>query len=114
MDDDKQLYNLCLKGDIHKVRMVLARGVDTNKKVGTDGWTALHAGAWKGHQEVVELLLKQPGISVNAAESKGRTALHYAANEGHQEVVALLLQQPEIVVNPTDNDGVWGHDKGHR
>ena len=101
MDDDKQLYKMCLKGDICKVRLVLARGGDPNKKVDTIGGTALIAAAAQGHQKVVGLLLEQPGIRVNAADNYGQTALHWAANNGHQEVVALLLEHPEIDAKAT-------------
>ena len=59
--------------------MVLARGGDPNKKVGTTGQTALIAAAGRGHQEVVGLLLEQPGISVNGTNNNGSTALRYAA-----------------------------------
>ena len=88
-----------------EVKMMLARGGDPNKKVGTIGQTALIAAAGQGHQEVVGLLLGQPGIRVNAADNYGQTALHWAANNGHQEVVALLLEHPEIDAKATTNEG---------
>ena len=103
MDDDKQLFIKCLEGNMPEVKMMLARGGDPNKKVGTIGQTTLIAAAGQGHQEVVGLLLEQPGISVNAADDGGQTALHWAANNGYQEVVALLLEHPEIDAKATTN-----------
>ena len=65
MAEHKKLYNMCRDGAIEEVRMSLARGGDPNKKMDRDGRTALHAAAGQGHQEVVALLLEQPGIGVN-------------------------------------------------
>ena len=79
MDEDKQLYNMCLKGDIRKVRLVLARGGDPNKKVGTIGETALIGAADHGHQEVVRLLLEQPGITFIRKDYKETLAEHFHA-----------------------------------
>ena len=85
--------------------MVLARGGDPNQMVGNVGETALIAAADRGHQEVVGLLLEQPGISVNATATNEWTALHYAAAQGHLEVVVLLLEKPGISVNEATFDG---------
>ena len=54
---------------------------------------------------VVALLLKQPGVNVNAADNTGRTALHNAASMDHKEVLALLLNQPGIDAKAADKDG---------
>ena len=85
-----------------------------------------------GHTEVVELLLKTPGIDVNAASKWGETPLFLAAQvsynhiehiyyiciqhiicfmfmfilqRGHTEVVELLLKTPGIDVNAADKRG---------
>ena len=80
MAEHKKLYNMCRDGAIEEVRMSLARGGDPNKKMmGWDGRTALHAAAGQGHQEVVALLLEQPGVCVNATDNHGVTALHTVA-----------------------------------
>ena len=39
-----------------------------------------------GHTEVVELLLKTPGIDVNAADRNGRTPLHWAARVSYNQI----------------------------
>ena len=55
------------------------------------GLTALHAAAYGGHVDVVELLIER-GAAVN--ESKNlyhMSPLHAAAEEGHKEVVELLM-----------------------
>ena len=96
---------MCSEGNIEELRKALARGTNPNKKLDTDGSTALHAAAVQGHLEVVALLLKQPGIDWNQAANYGSTAFHHAAACGHQQVVDLLLEQPGINVNLTNGDG---------
>ncbi|KAH6913371.1 hypothetical protein BKA70DRAFT_1262661, partial [Coprinopsis sp. MPI-PUGE-AT-0042] len=82
-----------------------------------------------GHQGIVALLLKFPGIEVlivsnvgnsalvfaaangyegvvNRARHDGVSALMAAATNGHQGTVAVLLAHPEIQVNQRRNDGV--------
>lgn len=48
--------------------------------------------AYKGHKEVVEVLLAN-GAQIEAATKSGFTALHMACGKGHLEVVACLLAQ---------------------
>ena len=96
---------MCSEGKIEELRKALARGTNPNKKLDTDGSTALHAAAVQGHLEVVALLLEQPGIDWNQAANDGSTAFHLAAACGHQQVVDLLLEQPQIDLNAATDDG---------
>ena len=43
----------------------------------------------KGHTEVVELLLKTPGIEVNAADQGGKTPLYWAAEVSYNHIEHL-------------------------
>ena len=90
---------MCSEGKIEELRKALARGTNPNKKLDSDGSTALHAAAVQGHLEVVALLLEQPGVDLTLVDNHGWTALHLAAVQNHQEVVALLLQQPQVDLN---------------
>ena len=47
--------------------------------------------AWRGHSEVVKLLL-EAGADKDAASQENMTALHLAAWKDHAEVVKLLLE----------------------
>ena len=105
MAEDKEFFEMCSEGKIEELRKALARGTNPNKKLDTDGSTALHAAAVRGHLEVVALLLQQPQVDVNVATNNGSTALHLSAFRGHLEVVALLLQQPQIDLNAATDDG---------
>jgi ankyrin repeat protein len=65
----------------------------------SDGKTALHRAAARGHETVVRLLLEN-GAGVDVQNKYGATALHRAAAHGHETVVRLLLENGAGV-------GVW-------
>lgn len=67
---------------------------------------ALHLAAYYGHVAVVEILLLQSEIEVDAKNENGCTALHLAANKGHKHVVARLLKASGCSVNTTDCNGL--------
>ncbi|MCO5575501.1 hypothetical protein L7F22_029302 [Adiantum nelumboides] len=55
------------------------------------GWTALHRAAFKGHVEIVRLLLKRK-FDMNMKDEEGYTPLQFAREAGHDEVVETLLR----------------------
>ena len=64
------------------------------------GRTPLYLASWKGHAEVLQMLLEDPAIDVNLAEKNiGATALYIASALGRRDVVELLLGHPNIDVN---------------
>jgi hypothetical protein len=86
------------KGDLHRVKTLLAKGTDVNAKV-SDGGTALILASNNGHLEVVQALLAK-GAEVNAKANNGSTALMAASLYGHLEVVqALLAKGAEVNAN---------------
>ena len=76
------------RGDVARVRWLLARGAPT-ELADVRGGTACIWASLRGHVEVVRVLLAA-GANVNAADAYGETALHSASN-GHVEVVRVLL-----------------------
>jgi ankyrin repeat protein len=54
--------------------------------------TALLWATIAGHKDVVEILLQQPGIQVNAADMWGRTPLVNASTMVYTEIVRMLLE----------------------
>jgi ankyrin repeat protein len=65
--------------------------------------TLLHWAAATGSAYLVQLLLVQPGMDINAvAESEKFTPLHFAARSGHTDVVKLLTAQERLSLNEED------------
>ena len=50
------LLQSIIEGNVKAVKQHLAAGADVNAKDG-NGWPPLHWPAWKGHKEIVELLI---------------------------------------------------------
>jgi len=71
------------------------------------GQTALTVAVGRGHEAVVELLLKREDINPNIADSiDGRAPLWLAAEDGHEGIVKLLLGRDDI--NPNTKDTYYG------
>lgn len=70
---------------------------------GVTGARPLHAAAFSGRTEVVELLLNA-GAAINGVDANGETALHRAVFRRYEEVVRLLLKRG-AKVNVLDNAG---------
>ena len=62
---------------IDSIKARLDAGQDVNEK-DQHGNTPMHIAAQNGHLHIVQFLLKQPGIEVNAQNGKGHTSLHMA------------------------------------
>uniref|UniRef100_A0A1I7UBX3 ANK_REP_REGION domain-containing protein n=1 Tax=Caenorhabditis tropicalis TaxID=1561998 RepID=A0A1I7UBX3_9PELO len=64
--------HLCSLGDEHRVRDALLTGrVDVNYRHKSNGWTALHWAASRGHYDII-LLLIEAGYDLNAEDGKHR------------------------------------------
>lgn len=60
------------------------------------GETPLHVAAARGHDRVVEVLLKAKA-DIRSIDSEGNSALHKAAKKGREEVVRMLLQAEDDI-----------------
>ncbi|WP_373067688.1 ankyrin repeat domain-containing protein [Gemmatimonas sp.] len=79
-----------MKGDIAKVRALLAQQSDVNVAQG-DGMTALHWAADRGDVAMTALLLRSGAKLAGTTRNGGYTPLHVAARAGHAAVVQALL-----------------------
>ncbi|XP_067227984.1 ankyrin repeat and SAM domain-containing protein 1A-like isoform X5 [Chanodichthys erythropterus] len=82
------------------------RGPNVNC-VDSTGYTPLHHAALNGHNEVVEVLLRNEALT-NIADNKGCYPLHLAAWKGDQRIVKLLVHQgpshPKLNEQNNDNE----------
>ncbi|KAK7475564.1 hypothetical protein BaRGS_00033197 [Batillaria attramentaria] len=85
---DSLLYVASEDGNLEAVEKLLLEGSDSNPQ--KQGATPLHAACYRGHLQIVKLLLKYKA-KVDATDVEGWTPLHYACYNGHFEVVRELV-----------------------
>lgn len=73
-------------------RMKQYTQADPHSKEANSQRTALHKASYWGHVQIVEYLISERGVDVNAKDSKGDIALHDAARFGHESVVHALIK----------------------
>ncbi|BCS00198.1 ankyrin repeat domain-containing protein [Aspergillus luchuensis] len=98
---------LCMaadRGSIEMVRLLVECGWYVNE-VDVEGRTPLHRAAENGHDPVVQVLLTNEQLDVNARDQRESTALHEAAWKGHLAVANLLLTKPNIDINVENRYG---------
>ena len=82
---------LCLaisKGDIEKVKQIIAYGIDVNDTTNR-GMTPLMYAAIYNQSEIAKLLLEK-GANLNLKDKSGSTALDHAKTSGSNEVMEIL------------------------
>jgi ankyrin repeat protein len=92
----------CQRGHISVVRTLLEKQWDPEDQ-GQVIRTPLSYASEGGHSAIVDLLLKNPIVDVNATDGEKRTPLSYAAALGHSDVVLKLLEQPQIKADIPDH-----------
>jgi ankyrin repeat protein len=105
-DASKEILKAAKAGDTNKVRALLAIDAQLVNARDNDGSTPLHCATWKGHFEVVTVLL-DAGADVNAQNQNGHwgtTPLHAAAHANHAAIAQLLIERG-AEVHAQDLDG---------
>ena len=91
-EPNKEIIKAAKSGHLERVKLLLAAHPELIHARDSDGSTPLHCATWKGHTEVVALLL-DAGADVNARNSNehwGTTPLHAAAH-ANQAIIAQML-----------------------
>ena len=108
------LWKKCLVGSVEEVRQALCAGADPNAARGNTN-TCLMVATTMNHDRVVELLLSNPGIQVNAKNVENHTALHLACIDGYASL-AMILSSSGVQLNEKDYEGntpimlaIWFH-----
>lgn len=90
--DTRSLLHACHKGDLPRVKQLLAAGVNPNGHDGTNGTRPLHYAACKNHTQIVSALLGA-GADINAKEGFDGVCrpIDLAARAGLLEMVKFLM-----------------------
>lgn len=80
-----------LQENIAVIKLLLSSGADPAAK-DLYGCTALHIAAARGHSNIIRLLVKAAGVSVQSHNISNNTPLHYAILNGHLEATSTLLE----------------------
>ncbi len=91
-DAKEEFLTAARKGDIEKVKAMLAQGIDVNTRSKYNA-TALSFACDRGNVELVRLLLEK-GADPNATDSfYGATPIVWAAQKGNVQIVKMLLEK---------------------
>lgn len=88
--DPEEMLQAAQRGDLAKVRQLLASDTTLVNAKGAHNKTPLHWAAEKNYPELAELLVSA-GADIDAEVSWGMTPLQWAANMGSRDVAQVLL-----------------------
>jgi len=83
------------------------------------GMTALTWASFRGHDEVVKVLLERGDINPEQPDTRyGQTPLSWAASDGHEGVVKILLERSDVNPDQADTESgrtplSWAAESGH-
>ncbi|KAG6906268.1 hypothetical protein DXG01_014876 [Tephrocybe rancida] len=97
------LHNTSSEGRTKMVRLLIENGAPINVR---DQWgaTALYQASANGHEEVVQVLLRQPGLDFDGNTDGDYVPLHDASSRGHTKMVQLLIENGA----PINVKNKWG------
>jgi len=98
-------WKKCMDGRVEEVRGALAAGADPNSTGGAVNMTCLMVATTMDHDAVVDLLLSQPDIQVNAKDTYKRTALHVVCSSSVPTIFDKILAESQGMLNERDNNG---------
>lgn len=87
------------------VAELISRGARVDARRASDGWTALHVAASRGHALIMRSLLLAPLADVGMRTARLETPLSIASSKGNLAIVDMLLgklmEEPVPAVDPT-------------
>ena len=109
----KELFlKACEEGNLELARVLLTNGADINwREDDPEYWSGLHYAAHGGHRDLLDLLIKHPGVDVNIETMYGQTPLMLACSEKARKAIASLLRGEGLQLNTLD---IWGETALHR
>uniref|UniRef100_A0A8C8RMT2 Retinoic acid induced 14 n=1 Tax=Pelusios castaneus TaxID=367368 RepID=A0A8C8RMT2_9SAUR len=101
--NDDRLLQAVENGDSEKVASLLGKKGASATKQDSEGKTAFHLAASKGHAECLRTMITH-GVDVTAQDGTGHSALHLAAKNSHLDCIKRLLQS-KCSADSIDNSG---------
>ncbi|XP_051499150.1 ankycorbin isoform X2 [Apus apus] len=101
--NDDRLLQAVENGDPEKVASLLGKKGASATKQDSEGKTAFHLAATKGHAECLRIMVTH-GADVTTQDGAGHSALHLAAKNSHSDCIKRLLQS-KCPADSTDNSG---------
>ncbi|KAM6187933.1 ankycorbin-like isoform 1-T1 [Sarcoramphus papa] len=101
--NNDRLLQAVENGDPEKVASLLGKKGASATKQDSEGKTAFHLAATKGHAECLRIMVTH-GADVTAQDGAGHSALHLAAKNSHSDCIKRLLQS-KCPADSTDNSG---------
>ncbi|XP_055646946.1 ankycorbin isoform X2 [Falco peregrinus] len=101
--NDDRLLQAVENGDLEKVASLLGKKGASATKQDSEGKTAFHLAATKGHAECLRIMVTH-GADVAAQDGAGHSALHLAAKNSHPDCIKRLLQS-KCPTDSIDNSG---------
>ena len=80
---------------------LLDKGAKVNSASKSSSRTPFHMAVQFGHKEIVQRLLKERDLDIDAADKHGMTALHLATSCGFKEICDTLLENQANVAATT-------------
>jgi len=106
------VWNLCRSGTLDQVKAALEAGADPNttdewaNMWGEPVWTCLMKAVYDQRVDLVDVLLSQPSIDVNAKMGSGLdTALHTACLFSNEAILHKILATPGLLLNERNSTG---------
>ena len=89
------LYEDSFRGHAETVEMLIIHGANINA-VDNDGWTSLHRASFRGHENIVRILLEDIWRDHTITNHDGNTSEDVARLRGNQEIVDMLRNAPSV------------------
>ena len=96
---EKEFYRAIKNGDLITVRQLLKTEPELVQSRDKEASTGLHYAAWKGHEELIDLLI-DAGADIQAHNENdhwGTTPLHAAAHGNQAKAAAALIRRGAVV-----------------
>ena len=103
--DKMRFHSLICKRDLEGVKRVIDSGRGYFRRMNRQGCTALHFAALYGRLEVVQYLIENDLIEIEAVNEHGATALHFAAYVGELSVAKYLIDKVKVDPDEPDANG---------